>query len=88
MQITPQGIVAALEGMKIRENLRSVYKNSKFPIQLIIGKQDPVLEYSILIEQTKNTPVQIIIFPDGHMSYIENKTELLNVLSLFIKTCK
>ena len=88
LHITPQGIVAALEGMKIREDLSSIYTTSEYPIQLIIGKQDPVLEYSTLIEQTKNTPVQIIILPDGHMSYIENKEALFDALSLFIKSCK
>ena len=88
LNITPQGIVAALEGMKIREDLSSIYKTSEYPIQLILGKQDPILEYATLIKQTKNTPVQIINLPDGHMSYIENKEELLHVLSLFIKTCE
>jgi pimeloyl-ACP methyl ester carboxylesterase len=88
LQITPQGIVAALEGMKIREDLTSIFKTSRFPIQFIIGKQDPVLEYSTLIEQTKNTFIQVIEFSDGHMSYIENKEELLVALALFIRNCQ
>lgn len=88
LQLSPQGIVAALEGMKIRKNQTSVYKTAKFPIQLIVGKQDPALDYESLISQTNNTNVKVIEFPDGHMSHIENKVELINALSSFIKTCK
>jgi len=88
LQISPQSIIASQEGMKIRKNHTSIYKTANYPIQLIIGKQDPALEYAPLIEQTKNTRVQVIEFPDGHMSHIENKEELLIALSSFIKMCK
>lgn len=87
LQISPQGIIASLEGMKIRENLTSIYKNAHFPIHMIIGKQDPALEYLSLIKQTQNTKVQVTEFPDGHMSHIENKSELIDVLSKFVKQC-
>ena len=86
--ISPQGITASLEGMKIREDLTSIYQNSNFPIQMVIGKQDPALEYSKLLEQTKNTKVQVTEFPDGHMSHIENKDALIKVFLSFIKICK
>jgi pimeloyl-ACP methyl ester carboxylesterase len=87
LKITPQGIIAALEGMKIREDNTSIYKSANFPIQLIIGKQDPALDYNSLIQQTKNTNVQVVEFPDGHMSHIENKDELIATLTAFIKYC-
>ncbi len=67
-----QGIIAALEGMKIRPNRQILLKNTSFKKLLLIGKQDPVLEYNTLIEQTKGLDIEIIEFPDGHMSYIEN----------------
>lgn len=88
MQLSPQGILAALEGMKIRKNQTSIYKTANFPIQMIIGKQDPALDYKSLISQTKNTKVKVIEFPDGHMSHIENKEILIKNLSNFIKTCQ
>jgi pimeloyl-ACP methyl ester carboxylesterase len=87
LKISPQGIIAALEGMKIREDTTKIYKEATFPIQLIIGKQDPALEYSTLINQTKNTNVKVVEFPDGHMSHIENKDDFIKSLSSFIKTC-
>ncbi|UMB59836.1 alpha/beta fold hydrolase [Lutibacter sp. A80] len=87
LNMSPQGIIAALEGMKIREDYTSVYKSANFPIQMIIGKQDPALEYTSLIEQTKNTNVQLVEFPDGHMSHIENKEALITTLTNFAKKC-
>ncbi|MDO9137713.1 MAG: alpha/beta fold hydrolase [Lutibacter sp.] len=88
LQLSPQGIIAALEGMKIRKNQTSIYKKAQFPIQMIIGKQDPALDYESLISQTKNTKVKIIEFPDGHMSHIENRDSLIENLSNFIKSSR
>jgi len=86
LQLSSQGIIAALEGMKIRKNQTSIYKTANFPIQMVIGKQDPALDYDSLINQTKNTKVKVIEFPDGHMSHVENKEKLIKNLSDFIKT--
>ena len=87
LKISPQGIIAALEGMKIRENLTTIYTNTNFPIQLIIGKQDPALAYETLISQVENTSVDIIEFPDGHMSHFENTNTLILAFQNFIKKC-
>tara|TARA_R110001583_G_scaffold80871_1_gene216508 strand:+ start:902 stop:1684 length:783 start_codon:yes stop_codon:yes gene_type:complete len=87
LKISPQGIIAALEGMKIRKDTTSLFKEAKFPILMIIGKQDPALDYNSLIAQTKNTNVQVIEFPDGHMSHLENKDDLIASLFSFVKNC-
>ena len=87
LKISTQGIIAALEGMKIRKNLTSIYKNATFPIQMIIGKQDPALDYTSLIKQVEHTNVQVVEFPDGHMSHFENKKELNDTLLDFVKLC-
>ncbi|MFD1294950.1 alpha/beta fold hydrolase [Lutibacter holmesii] len=87
LKTSPQGIIAALEGMKIREDLTCIYTNSNVPIQLIIGKQDPALAYDSLLSQVKNTTVEITEFPDGHMSHFENKTALIIAFKNFIKKC-
>jgi len=80
-----QGIVASLEGMKIRKDREVLLHFSPFPKLLILGKRDPVLNYEENIEQIENTDVQLHTFPDGHMSHIENKDELLEVLRQFFK---
>ncbi|PXY44685.1 alpha/beta fold hydrolase [Flavobacterium hydrophilum] len=75
-----QGIVASLEGMKIRKDRESLLKQNLFPVLLILGKKDPVLNYDENISQIENTTAKLVSFEDGHMSQIENKEELKKVL--------
>ena len=87
LQISTRAIVAALEGLKNRSDYTYLYNTLKIPIQMIIGKKDPALDYDSLIDQTKGKNIHLVEFPDGHMSHFENKNELLNALKLFIKLC-
>lgn len=80
-----QGIVAALEGMKIREDREVLLHFSPYKKMLLLGKKDPVLKYEDLKEETENTEVEVIEFPDGHMSYIENKKDFSFKISEFIE---
>lgn len=80
-----QGIIAALEGMKIRKDREIILHFAPYPIQIILGKKDGVLNYEDNIAQIVNTKVQLTTFPDGHMSQIENREKLLKVLLKFIK---
>ena len=80
-----QGIIAALEGMKIRENRQHIFKSTHFFKMLIVSKKDPVLEYNSLINQVQETDVFIAELPDGHMSHIENEMELLQIFMRFIE---
>ena len=80
-----QGIVAALEGMKIRKGREVILHFAPYPIQLVLGKKDGVLNYDENIEQIEGTKVQLTTFPDGHMSHIENEKELKQVLVEFLK---
>lgn len=84
--LTPlQGIIAALEGMKIRKNREALLKNTQYKLMMIVSKKDPVLDYTSLINQTKNTNVKVVEFPDGHMSHIENKEFFLQSILHFIE---
>ena len=86
LQTPLQGIVASLEGMKIRKERTFVLHASSYPKVLILGKKDPVLNYGENSEQIKNTHVELVTFPDGHMSHIENREELQKVLLGFFKS--
>jgi hypothetical protein len=57
-----------------------------YPKMLILGQNDPVLSFQDSLEQIENTKVKLISFPDGHMSHIENSTELKTVLYDFFKS--
>jgi len=78
-----QGIIASLEGMKIRKDRETLLHENRFPVLLILGKKDPVLNYEDSLSQIEDTTVELVSFEDGHMSHIENKEELKNILSIF-----
>ncbi len=81
-----QGIIASLEGMKTRKDREVILHFAPFPVLLVLGKNDPVLNYEESLEQLEGNSVQLISFEDGHMSTIENKDELLLGLSKFFKS--
>tara|TARA_R110002049_G_scaffold70608_2_gene182347 strand:- start:1703 stop:2482 length:780 start_codon:yes stop_codon:yes gene_type:complete len=85
LQMPLQGIIAALEGMKIRKNRTHILQNAAFKQMMIVSKKDPVLDYETLIDQIKNTHVKVVEFPDGHMSHIENKLGFLQNIVHFIE---
>lgn len=80
-----QGIVASLEGMKIRTDREHILHLSTFPILMVLGEKDPVLPYHETSKQIEQTKVELITYADGHMSYIENQENLLKVLIAFFK---
>ena len=80
-----QGIVASLEGMKIRKDRETLLRSATYPSLLILGKKDPVLNYEDGLKQIENTTTKLVTFPDGHMSHIENRAALLKVLMDFFK---
>ncbi len=82
--MNPQGIIAALEGMKIRNDRTKLLETSKVPILMIISKKGPALDYNSLLQQAKKGAVQKVIFEDGHMSHVENQVQLIKELAKFL----
>ncbi len=80
-----QGIVASLEGMKIRNDREVLLHFGPYPILLVLGQKDPVLDFDETAAQAEGTKVILVSFPDGHMSPIENRDELLIVLRDFVR---
>ena len=80
-----QGIVAAQEGMKVRNDREVLLHLTPYPKVLILGKKDPVLNYEENKDQVENSEVELVTFNDGHMSHIENRDELTAVLLNFLK---
>lgn len=81
-----QGIVAALEGMKIRKSREMMLHTANFPILLVLGKKDPVMNYDENIDQVNGTNVKLITYPDGHMAHIEDRDLLVKDISEFLKS--
>ncbi len=85
LQTPLQGIIAAQEGMKLRKDREVLLHFAPYPIMLILGKKDPVLNYEENLEQIEGTKAQLVTFNDGHMSHLENQAELEKVLIDFLK---
>lgn len=82
-----QGIVAALEGMKIRKDREVILHFAPYPILLILGKHDQSLVYDEHVDQIEGTEVKLITHPYGHMSHIECREDLLKQTLEFFKGC-
>ncbi len=80
-----QGIVASLEGMKIRKDREVLLHFGPYPVTLILGVQDTVLNYADNAAQVEGTRATLFSFPDGHMTPIENREELCELLLLYFK---
>lgn len=80
-----QGVIAAIEGMKVRKDRMSLLENPELPVTIVIGQNDPVSNYLTFKQIQFTTNVSVIELPDGHMSHIENTQEVAEILAEFAK---
>ena len=80
-----QGYIACSEGMRIRENRERVLASKEFKKLIITGKKDPIINYASIQEEAERTNTSLITISNGHMSHIENSTELILAIKNFIK---
>jgi len=66
-----QGIIAALEGMKVRKDRQNVFRKFDGAKVILAGIKDPVLSYDQNCEEAKKNAVSLITFRGGHMTHIE-----------------
>jgi len=85
LQTSLQGIVAALSGMKIRKNRVGVLKKINCKKMIAIGRNDVALDVPALDKAVRDIAIKVVEFSDGHMSHIENKTELSYACMHFIE---
>ncbi|MFT5848557.1 MAG: pimeloyl-ACP methyl ester carboxylesterase [Psychroserpens sp.] len=85
LETSPQGYIAGQEGMLLREDKFEFFKNLDAEKLIVIGRKDPVVKVDLLISDVKGTTIQYQELSDGHMSHIENKTELSYILIRFVE---
>jgi pimeloyl-ACP methyl ester carboxylesterase len=81
-----QGIIAALEGMRIRLDREIILKFAPYPILYIIGVKDNILPYKELIYQAAlpENGNYVLLKNVGHMGFIENKKECYLAIKKFV----
>lgn len=82
-----QGYIAANQGMKIRPNRNHILTENVFKKLIIVGEKDSVLDFKTSLKEANSTNSEIMVLSNGHMSHIENKSELIKALKCFIKSC-
>lgn len=80
-----QGYMAANEGMKLRPNRFEVFKSFSAHKFVIFGKKDTLINREQLVKKIANTDIEYSELSEGHMSHIENKSELSYLLLHFIE---
>jgi len=80
-----RGYIAASEGMRLRENKEGVLQIIDKRL-MIAGKQDSILSYESVVKESNRTNTPLVELPNGHMSHIEAKEELLEALTNFVKS--
>jgi pimeloyl-ACP methyl ester carboxylesterase len=83
-KMSEAAIVAAIEGMKIRPNRLETLAAFKGKKMWVIGKRDDILDAKKLKKIARHNEIPFVEFPDGHMSMIENATELTSVVEAFL----
>lgn len=81
----PQGIIACLEGMKIRKSRENVLRYSEVPVLMIAGTRDNVIPLEVSAKQQDLAADQRYIAVDkcGHMGFLEQKEITLKKLRAF-----
>ena len=80
LSFSEEGIISALKGMKIRTNKSEVLKAFQGPKYIVASKQDPVINYSEIQVVAQKCKCTLKSLPDGHLSFLENRTEVFEFL--------
>ncbi len=89
-ETTKEGIIAALEGMKVRSDKNELLKTFDKPIMYILGKEDSRIPIDPALKQCAlpNRCTVHILGGVGHMGYIEAKEETLHYIKQFCSNTK
>ena len=87
LETPPQGIVAALAGMRDRPNRELLLKFPPYPIHIVAGEKDPRIPLESLIEQAAiSEEVHLHVLKGiGHMSYIEDYDSTIALFKIILK---
>jgi pimeloyl-ACP methyl ester carboxylesterase len=88
-RLKPEGIIAAIKGMRERESRIDVLAEANFPVLFISGKKDTRIPISLVMEQAAIPEHSEILVLDhvGHMGYIEAPDVTFRVLWDFSLRC-
>lgn len=84
LKTSKQGVIAALEGMKIRPDREVLLHFAPYKLLLIAAEHDPVIPFEIMKDQLRSQQVTACITENGHMSHIEDREQSFPAIKKFI----
>jgi pimeloyl-ACP methyl ester carboxylesterase len=80
------GIIALLEGMKIRPDRQDLLKETGLPVLFILGKKDNYIPFELMHQVAQRTTTGEILSLDGsgHMGFIEEPEKCLQTVKSFV----
>ncbi len=85
LTFSKEAIMAALQGMKIRTDHTELLRAYTKPKFIICGENDPVLDFKTIKNIANYCNSDFISYPDGHLSFLENKTKLMRFMHFIEK---
>ena len=83
--VSKEGIIAALKGMKLRSDHTNTLKEFNGKKLIISGISDPVLPFKDSEKEAETTNSEFITLEGGHMSYLEASEDVKDYIQLFLK---
>lgn len=80
-----QGIIAALEGMKVRIDREALLHFSPYPKLIIASENDTIIPLNDIKNQVAGAEVTFEIIPGGHVSTIEQSDIVADLIFSFLK---
>ena len=89
LSFSPQGIVAALYGMKMRPSREIILKFAQYPVLFIYGKKDKIFNYEAMLPQTEVPAHKEVLLLEsaGHMGFYEEPEKTLRTIRRFAYKC-
>jgi pimeloyl-ACP methyl ester carboxylesterase len=85
--LTPQAIIASLEGMKQRPGYLDALANLQVPVYFILGKLDSRIPFRMVLQQAE-VPAHaevLLLGHVGHMGFFEARDITLNAIRAFAR---
>ena len=83
-ETSARGMVAALEGMRIRPDRQAILRRSTIPKMIIAGWEDPIIPWEQLQEKADDWGLRLVTVRRGHMSHWEDPSGVCRALEEFM----
>ncbi len=83
----PDGIIALLEGLKIRPDRQDLLKDTHLPILFVLGRKDNYIDFDNMFSVAQRSQNKKILGLEnaGHMGFIEEPGPCIEMLKSFVK---